>query len=530
MSYLDENPNMSVDELEEKLYNDVINTPIGKSNNKEATRNACRAAAKSARREHTRTKNTIKKNGMNPETTEVSHVWGSKTSLENTVKHLAKLGVTKVNGIDFDPDYKKIILAGGAGKNPTDTMIVMVDDSQKPPKAIINHTSNKTSSNDIQGNSSPDKNADFIMNKADEDLKNGKISEEEHKEITLEATRLREDLINAQNQIEESIEQQFGRMKDDITDPERRKDLINKIKNLSTSKKGPAGKWELLAKRYGKDIKGREFNHKTGEYTPPLSEEEEAEIIKSYYDEMNTLATSDEEVSEPPKAVQQIMAREGMYPPPEEELNELYTYQHTLITEMRQKIDKIKPGYGTQMAARNVLERLHLDVIEGHNPGGIPRENFEVNCGNNDSGLKFDEDGNSWHHVGAGYYQKINPETGEPEGEKVRPPKAPKEGHDMFAIGDNSVVINSETITKALGLEPPVENITSKIRVGEVKSGKGKSGVATLYGINSKGKEIIIGYQTIRPKQGPGSKHQDTIQFHPDFQKGLMKATLEMEE
>ena len=60
--------------------------------------------------------------------------------------------------------------------------------------------------------------------------------------------------------------------------------------------------------------------------------------------------------------------------------------------------------------------------------------------------------------------------------------------------------------------------------------GKGKSGVATLYGINSKGKEIIIGYQTIRPKQGPGSKHQDTIQFHPDFQKGLMKATLELEE
>ena len=95
------------------------------------------------------------------------------------------------------------------------------------------------------------------MNKADEDLKNGKISEEGHKEITLEATRLREDLINAQNQIEELIEQQFSRMKDDVTDPEKRKDLINKIKNLSTSKKGPAGKWELLAKRYGKDIKGR---------------------------------------------------------------------------------------------------------------------------------------------------------------------------------------------------------------------------------------------------------------------------------
>ena len=151
MSHISDNPDISVQELEDKLVDEMMNTKIGKSNGAEATRNACKAAAKSAIRENKRTQSTIEKIGMNSETTKVSHVFGAKQSLENTVKSLEEAGVKEVNGIPFE-EYKEIILAGGAGKNPTDTMVVMVDDSVKPPKAVINHTSNKTSSDDIQGN------------------------------------------------------------------------------------------------------------------------------------------------------------------------------------------------------------------------------------------------------------------------------------------------------------------------------------------------------------------------------------------
>ena len=363
MTHISDNPDISVRELEDKLFNEIMNTKIGKSNGDKATRNACRAAAKSAKREHKRTQNTIEKNGMNSETTKVSHIWGSKDSLTKTVNHIKELGVKEVNGIPvdttddryfnsdgsakeppvppFDPDkpnYAAIILNGGAGKNPTDTMVVMVDDSVKPPKAIINHTSNKTSSDDIQGNSGPDKNADYVMNKADEDLKSGKITEKEHKQITETMTRLREDFINAQNQIEELINEQFSRMESDIKDPKKRKKLLNTLKNLSTSKppKGPGAKWELLAKRYG-DVKGKEFDYNTGTYKPPLSEEEETKIITDYYNEMESLATSGGSTTVPPKTIQQIMARKEMYPPPEEELNDLYRVQHTLISETRKK-------------------------------------------------------------------------------------------------------------------------------------------------------------------------------------------------
>ena len=525
MSHIDENPNITSEELEEKLFEEMMDTKIGKSNKEKATRNACKASAQSAIREHSRTQQTIKKNDMNPETTKVSHVFGAKQSLDNTVKHLEEAGVTKVNGIDFDPDYKKIILAGGAGKNPTDTMVVMLDNSTKPPKCIINHTSNKTTSDDIQGNSGPDKNADYVMNQADKDLKQGNITKEEHTKITEETTVLRENFVNAQNQIEELINKQFSRMESDINDDSKRKELLNIIKNVSTGEK-PAKYWGALSKRYAKklgiDLKNRKFDEKTGAFDPPLSDEEEVKILSAYQKEMKDFATSEEDVKEPPKWAIQIMARKTMYPPPTDELNELYQYQHQLITDTRKKIDDIKEGYGTRIAAQNVFERLHLDVVQGHNPGGIPVENFEVNMGINRSGRRYDKDGNTWHHTGAGYYKKINPETGKPEGKSE---KGTKLG---LTDGNKPVIVNQNTISKALGVKPPAKDILNRIRVGEVKSGKGKSGVATIYGTNIDGEEVIIGYQTIRPKQGAGSKHQDTISFHNDFQRRLVEASEEL--
>jgi hypothetical protein len=550
MSHIDENPNITPEELEEKLFKEMMDSKIGKKNGEEATRNACRAAALSSIREHSRTQQTIEKNGMSSENTKVSHVFGAKSSLENTVNHIKELGVKEINGIPFDttddryfnsdgsakkppvppfdpdnPNYAAIILGGGAGKNPTDTMVVMTDDSADPPKCVINHTSNKTSSEDIQGNSGPDKNADYAMKQADKDLKEGNITEQEHKKITEELTALRENFINAQNQIEELINEQFERMEADIKDPKKRKEILNTIKTLSTGAK-PAKYWEQVAKRYAKssgiDLKGRTFDYKTGDYNPPLTEEEESQILLAYQKEMKDFSNQESEAEEPPKWATEIIARKDMYPPPEEELNRLYTYQHDLITETRKKVDDVKEGYGTRIAAQNIFERLHLDVVQGHNPGGIPAENFETNMGINRSGRRYDKDGNAWHHEGRGMYRKINPETGEPEGEKQK-------GKELgLNDGNKAVVVNKDTIAKALGVKPPAEDILDRIRVGEVKSGKGKSGVATIYGTTVDGKEVIIGYQTIRPKQGPGSKHQDTISFHQDFQKRLVEASEEL--
>ena len=78
--------------------------------------------------------------------------------------------------------YKKIVLGGGGGDDPTDTIIVMVDDSQKPPKVEILHTSNKTTSDDIQANGSPNEE----ISRTTEDAKNQVESEEDKAEIILQ--------------------------------------------------------------------------------------------------------------------------------------------------------------------------------------------------------------------------------------------------------------------------------------------------------------------------------------------------------
>ena len=543
MSHLSDNPNMSVDELEELLFQEMMKNPpntIGTKNGKKKTQSACRAAAKSAIREHKRTQETIKKNGMNPETTKTSHVWGSKKSLQNTVDHLEKLGITEVNGIPMedtlDKDgnvikkgYKTIILEGGAGENPTDTMIVMIDDSQKPPKAVINHTSNKTSSNDIQGNSSPEKNAQAMRKQADRDLEGGKITKEEHTAIAEKTNKLESDLAGKQKEIDDLVQEGNDQLKAKLP-----RGIIDELKVLSKPTGGgtSAKYWQEVVKNHQNKIdppldppnSKRKFNNDTGEYDPPLTAEEEERIAASYVKEMEDASTGVDGATEPSTGMTKILAR--VVPPPEKELNQLYHDQHKLISNTRNELNESVTSenapqpYGDYVASKNFLSRLHIDVVEGHNPGGIPSDNFEVNMGNNDSGIIYDESGVEMEDTGGGWYLPApitKDEKGNLVGKGGVTKKRRKQSTDKK--GDNAVIANQENIAKCLGVKPPVKDIAEHIRVSDVKSSKGASGYVTIYDLDGN----VIGEQTIRPKGGVGTKVQDTISFSKSFQKCLQR-------
>ena len=152
----------------------------------------------SARAERKRVDDYIKnpENGLS-EDTKVSHVWGSKESLSSTVDKLGGQGVTEINGIPFNPkaelydinsagekvpkpvvidpktgkptNYASVILNGGGGDDPTDTTVVLVDPETK--KCVILHTSNKTTSQDIQGNGSPHEELESIGENTKKKLK-----------------------------------------------------------------------------------------------------------------------------------------------------------------------------------------------------------------------------------------------------------------------------------------------------------------------------------------------------------------------
>ena len=130
------------------------------------------------------------------------------------------------------------------------------------------------------------------------------------------------------------------------------------------------------------------------------------------------------------------------------------------------------------MASKNFLSRLHIDVVEGHNPGGIPAENFEVNCGNNDSGVIYDESGVEMEDTGGGWYLPA-PITKDEKGNLVGKGGVTKKRRKVESDkkGDNAVIANKENIGKCLGVKPPVEDIAEQIRVSDVKSRKVHQGM-----------------------------------------------------
>ena len=197
-------------------------------------------------------------------------------------------------------------------------------------------------------------------------------------------------------------------------------------------------------------------------------------------------------------------------------MNKIYQEQHNVQNNMRKKINKYKEGFGDRVMAKNFMSRLHLDLAEGHNPGGIPAKFFELNMGSNDSNLRYGEDGKSWIRVGKNKYSPIDIETGKIDDSVTTSGKKPP-----LNSGSTATVGNMETIAEALGykIPPPPKNIDEKIEVGSIEGAKtGPGGKAFIYGINVSGERVLIGYQTVRPKSGKGTKAQDTIQFDKDFQ------------
>ena len=185
------------------------------------------------------------------------------------------------------------------------------------------------------------------------------------------------------------------------------------------------------------------------------------------------------------------------------------------LTYVDQNVDKIKPGYGSQIAARNIFNRLHLDVIEGHNPGGIPNDNFELIHGSYEgTGIRQDSDGNVYEKGEDGKYYKLD-EDGKPSGEGVQKNKLQK--------FDCSVVGNPDVHRECLGLKEG-EDIKEgfDVKYEEYKMEDGSVSIKAL--IYDRGGRVIA-VQTVRSKSGPGGAIQDEMKWGDEYQDCMAKTT-----
>ena len=516
MSCLSENDFDKI-KAEECLRKKLNETKLGKTYNKEDIR---RGAILGAIRELKKVGKLIEEKGLNPKTTTTGHVGGSQDSLSNTVKTLRDKGVTTINDIPID-EYEKIILAGGGGDNPTDTMVVVIDETSG--NSFIYHTSNKMTSADPISNGSPYKEIEEIGKLAegyDEGQKQQLVSIE--KETKSKIRKHRQDQI-------QYIREQQVKMAEDAMDVEIAKSAISRIKSAEGSENPISNS---TAGKYWKALIGhtfsREFAKEKGYDLKNLTPEQEIEIYQNYTKRMSTV---DPELSRPKGGmgdadVQIITRLYGVFGNPkknqeqlttkkeprepifdEDELNSFYDKQTDELNNLREKMNEIKPRSGDIAFAKRMKKRLHLDVAEGANPGGIPNDKFETIMGQYSAkNLKSDSDGNLYEKKGKDFFL-VNSD-GSLSTEATTEPL-----EDL----DTSVVGDADTIGKCLGLKEG-ESIEDGI---EIRVDKYDNRKVIIYDRNDK----QIATQDARSKTGPGGSMQDVISYHKDFQKCLAKQT-----
>jgi hypothetical protein len=321
-------------------------------------------------------------------------------------------------------------------------------------------------------------------------------------------------------------------MAEDAMDVEIAKSAISRIKSgegsenpISTSTNGKYWK-SLIGHKSSKD-----FAKQKGYDLKNLTPEQEIEIYQQYTKHMSTVdpalsrpngGMGDNDVQiitrlygvfgNPKKNQEQLTTKKEPREPifDEDELNSFYDKQTDELNNLREKMNEVKPGSGDKAFAKRMKKRLHLDVAEGANPGGIPNDKFETIMGVYAyKDLKSDSDGNLYEKKGKEFFL-VNSD-GSLSTEATTQPL-----EDL----DTSVVGDADTIGRCLGLKEG-ESIDDgiKIRVDKYDNRK-----VLIY--DRDGKQI--GFQAARSKTGPGGSMQDTIAYHKDFQKCLAKQTVLM--
>jgi hypothetical protein len=521
-------------------------------------------------------------------------VWGSKDSLESTATKLEELkgkGVTEVNGIEIDK-YIEIVRGGGGGGDPTDTMIVLIDEDKKPPKVEILHTSNKMSNADIQANSGPGES----IRKMDKHIEKSNLSEDE-KVAAKEQTKAVRKLIKEKNaKISKTVGGQGNKFNRTMQDDKTVQTMItilegdyqtepfgislrkgekgkywNKgvmtnaaVKNEMISKYGEGWKEKItdedklqMVKIYAKDLEKNSEYVKDGltvkqvEQSKIDSIKDDEKRVKAQAKHKKRWSTKDDEPFQLTQNDQRILIAFGQNEDKlvgkktepefdETEVEQLYRDQFNAMNNLRKNLNEKHNGIGDEMFKSEMIDRMHLNVAEGYNPGsrkdnpntpdidesspGIPTSNFELNMGRNESSIKYDKNTGEMYEFtnkpkgsGKKEYKKIDSKTGKvilKGGEEVIGKQS-----DMQP-GDIATIANPEIISGCItGKKPPLKKGTlqNNIKVDEKAYEDVTTGRQATYIVyDLAGNEICR--QTVRSKTGLGGTAQDELKWSPDMQ------------
>ena len=506
---LEENPNLSEEELIDILYKRFGDTELFKSTKKNGNSGTTIAgdlkaddipegknkglhsklilSVRSGQRKYKKSQEVAKKNGF--KSSKVENYYGHSSSFDAMVNDIKDKQVIGPDGTEISQEEaEQLIRSGGGGDNPSDTATLVFDKDSN--KVIMLFHSDKDSTEALVAQSSIKAEAEANEENIDKMVEDGKITKEQGDKVKKD----QQELIRKNNETEAKLKKVVikpGKFFQENVEP---KDAINSIKNDenldgSKDKNSTSSKWSSV-------VKDGKVNTLLKKYLPEgvdpnnVSDEQAYDaFLKFMSDEDKGVYTSGKKEGEPiePTANQVTLMERlnsrfiekgapDIFSELEDIRNESLQIQRDFTTEQDKqkiKVDGKEVGMGTFLEANTVWKQFHL---EASNPNS---------------------------EVGVHKYP------------------------GMFETNHGGLAVDGETLTECMGGDVKNKNdFITRFEVGPIEDQKGVSGTQKgkttggkqiVYAITAGGKKIEIGQKVMRTKTGKTGKLQTVYNWSNDM-------------
>ena len=507
---LEENPNLSEEELIDILYKRFGDSELFKSKKKNGNSGSKKPvggikkddipeehkkeaglyskvvlAVRSGKRKHKKATESAKKNGFKNSKTE--NYYGHSSSFDAMVNDIKGKQVIGPDGTEISQEEaEQLIRSGGGGDNPSDTATLVFDKDSN--KVIMLFHSDKDSTEAIIAQSSANAEAEANEKNIDKLVEDGKITEEQGQAIKGE----NRELVNTLNEIETELKEVVTGPGNWFLKNVKPQDALKSIMNDenpdgSTDKNSTKSKWDpgVISGATGKINKNlKKYLPEGADPNNPSDEEALEAFLKFMSDENKEVEPTDGQVTLMERLNTRFIEQGApdIFSQLEDIRNRTLQAQRDFIEnndKIKIEIDGKEVGLGTLLEANTVWKQFHLEAVNPNSEQGV--------------------------HKYPG----------------------------MYETNHGGLAVDNETLTKCMGGDVKNKNdFIVRFEVGPIEEQKGVSGTQKgkttggkriVYAITSGGDRIEVGQKVMRTKTGKTGKLQTVYNWSKEMQECFEK-------
>lgn len=486
--HLDENPDLSDDELTQKLYDQIEDTKLGEENGgnkkpnsrgkyagkKEDLWKKCESIARSAKTKHQENQKGIDRlesEGKITKPVKVRNFYGHEKSISQQVKLIESINgpIYTKEGIEVPKEVViDLIKKSGGGENPSDTSTITID---KDGKALVTFHSDKLSTSDIQANSTPNKESE----QAKELIENSNLTDIQ-----------KQDLISTISDGQRKLEEKEEQLKSAANEPARQMTNGDVSKILDGAKKdvdkdGNPQKDKTSTKIKTSLTQRGKPHPNIVKYLPEQDEPHtEEQLFKAYLEYMGDDDKEEEPTGDQVTLLFRVGAQQGY--DISKDLSRIRKESLDVQRDTHKKLNETfialpngkQVPMGDYIEGQNLIEKLHLNVMDGEkNESGVGKYPGLFNLNMGGTLVEADE---------------------------------LKKCIDVDGTGD--FIENFEVGTPGDG-----EEVTKNTKTGAIT---GRN--IFVFAVTKGGKRIKVAYKTQRSKSGQSGKLNTTYQWDKGIQ------------